>query len=128
DGGPGCDQDEVTFLEAGRKRVEIREATPDPTDLAAVRVEVVEPVVSVVQEIVEPAETYCDAPIADLEELALCPVDRLLDLCWILVADPRDLARGTDQIAEDRLALDDPRVLNGVDGGGRHVRQRRHIR
>ena len=45
----------------------------------------------------------------------------------ILVPDPGDLAGGADQVPEDRLALDDPGVLHGVDGGRRLVRELREI-
>ena len=41
----------------------------------------------------------------------------------ILVADAGDPPRGADEAAQDGLALDDPGVLGGVDGGGRLVRQ-----
>ena len=46
----------------------------------------------------------------------------------ILVADARDLARGADQVPEHRLALDDARVLDGVDGGRGLVRERGQVR
>ena len=46
----GRDDDQVALLEAGRQRVEVREAGADAADLAAVRVEVVEPVVGVVEQ------------------------------------------------------------------------------
>ena len=50
DAGSGRDDDEVALLEAGRQRVEVREAGPDAADLAAVGVQVVEPVVRLVEE------------------------------------------------------------------------------
>ena len=43
-------------------------------------------------------------------------------------ADGRDLARGGDQVAEHRLALDDPRVVLDVHRGGDHVHHRRQVR
>ena len=58
-----------------------------------------------------------DALLADREELGLGAIDGLLDLGRVLVPDPGDPARGPDEIAQDRLALDDPRVLRGVDRG-----------
>ena len=91
-------------------------------------VEVVEPVVGVVEERLERAEPGRHPPLADVEQLALGPIDRLLDLGRVLVADPGDLAGGGDQVAQDRLALDDPGVLDGVDGGRGLVRQARQVR
>ena len=40
---------------------------------------------------------------------------------------PGDPAGRPDQVAEDRLALDDPGVLRGMDGGGRLVREAREV-
>ena len=56
DGRPGREDDQVALLQAGRQRVEVREPGPDAADLAAVGVEVVEPVVGVVEERLERAE------------------------------------------------------------------------
>ena len=69
-----------------------------------------------------------DPLLADREQLRLGPVDRLLDLGRVLVADPGDPAGRPDEAAQDRLALDDPGVLGGVDRGRRLVRQARQVR
>ena len=66
--------------------------------------------------------------LADVEQLALGPIDRLLDLARILVADPGDLAGRGDEVAQNGLALDDPGVLDGVDGGRGLVGQARQVR
>ena len=124
---PGGEDDQVALLEPGRERVEVGEAGPDAADLAAVGVEVVEPVVGVVEERLERAEAGVDALLADREELRLGAIDRFLDLGRILVADPGDPPGGADQVAQDRLALDDPGVLLDVDGGRRLVRQARQV-
>ena len=42
---PGGHDDQVALLEAGRQRVEVGEARTDAADLAAVGMEIVEPVV-----------------------------------------------------------------------------------
>ncbi len=42
-------------------------------------------------------------------------------------ADAGDPARGRDQIAQDRLALHDPRVLRDMDCGRRLVREAREV-
>ena len=68
-----------------------------------------------------------DPPLADREQLRLRPVDRLLDLRRILVADAGDLAGGADEVPQQRLALHDPRVLGRVDGRRRRVRQRAEV-
>ncbi len=107
--------------------IEVEEARGDAAQLAAVGVEVVEPVVGRVEEVLELGEAGRDAAVRDLEQLRLGAVDRLLDLGRVLVADAGDLAGGADQVPEDRLALDDPRVLDGVDGGGRLVREGREV-
>ena len=123
----GREDDQVALLEAGRQRVEVREAGADAADLAAVGVEVVEPVVGVVEEGLERAEPDVDPLLADREELGFGAIDRLLDLGRVLVADAGDPAGRADQVAQDGLALDDPGVLGGVDGGGRLVRQAREV-
>ena len=88
DAGPRGQDDQVALLEAGGQRVQVREAGPDAADLAAMRVQVVEPVIGGVEEGVQLAEAGLDPALADAEQLALGPVDRLLDLGRILVADP----------------------------------------
>ena len=127
DGRAGGDDDQVALLEPGGQRVEVGEAGADAADLAAVGVEVVEPVVGVVEERLERAEPGVDALLADREQLRLGPVDRLLDLGRVLVADPGDPAGRADQVPQDRLALDDPGVLGDVDRGRRLVRQAREV-
>ncbi len=90
-------------------------------------VEVVEPVVRVVQQRLERAEPGIDPLLADREQLRLGPVDRLGDFGRVLVADAGDPPGRRDQVAQDRLALDDPCVLRDVDGGRRLVRQARQV-
>ena len=121
DGRAGGDDDQVARLEAGRQRVEVGEPGPDAADLAAVGVQVVEPVVGVVEERLERAEAGVDALLADREQLRLGAVDGLLDLGRVLVADAGDATGRADEVPQDRLALDDPGVLRGVDGRRRLV-------
>ena len=83
------------------------------------RVEVVEPVVGVVEQAAKVHEAGGDAPLADGEQRGLGPIDRLLDLGRVLVADAGDLAGRTDEIPEDRLSFDDPSVGDDMDRGGR---------
>ena len=71
----------------------------------------------------ERLEAAIRAPLADLEEDRLGAVDRDLGVVRLLVADRRDLARGADEVAQHRLALDDPAVVLGVDGGRDRVHQ-----
>ena len=118
DAGPGGQDDEVARLEAGGQLVQVREARRDADDLAAVGVEVVQPVVGVVEERPQRAEAVVRPALADREQLGLRPVDRLLDVRAVLVADGGDLAGGRDEAAQDGLALDDAGVLGDVDGGG----------
>jgi len=81
-----------------------------------------------VEQRLEWAESRVDAFLADREQLRLGTVDRFLDLGRILVPDPGDPPRGADQASQDRLALDDSRVLLDVNGGRRLVREARQIR
>ena len=120
---PGREDHEVALLEARRERVEVPEPGPDAADLAPMRVQVVEPVVGVVEEAAEQREAGGDTTLADCEQLGLGAVDRLLDFGRVLVADAGDPARGADQVPQHRLALDDSRVLRRVDGRRRGVRQ-----
>jgi hypothetical protein len=126
--GPGGDHDEVALLQARGQGVEVCEPGSHPADLAAVGVQVVEAVVGRVEELSELAEARIDAPLADGEQLRLGPVDRLLDLGRILVADAGDAPGGDDQVAQDRLAFDDPSVLHGMDRGRRLVAQAGEVR
>ena len=118
---------EVALLESGRQRVEIGEPGPDAADLAPVGVQVVEPVIGVMEERLERAEPRVDALLADGEEFRFRAVDRLLDLGRVLVADPSDATGRPDQVPQDRLALDDAGVLGDVDGRRRLVRQTRQV-
>ena len=128
DAGPSGEDHEVALLEPGRECVQVREAGADPAHLAAVLVEVVEAIVRVVEEHPQRREPHVHAPLADREELRLGAVDRRLDVRAVLVPDRGDLARGGDEVPQDCLALDDPRVMDGVDGRGRPVAQRGQVR
>ena len=123
DGWPRGDHDQVALLEPRGERVQVGEAGPDAADLATVGVEVVEPVVGVVEQRLQRAEPGIDPLLADREQLRLGAVDRLLDLGRVLVADPGDPAGRSDQVPQDRLALHDPCVLRDVDRGRGLVRQ-----
>jgi hypothetical protein len=92
-----------------------------------VRVEIVEAVIRLMQQRIEFAEAGVNALLADGKQLRLCSVDRFLDLRRVLVADPGNPAGGADQVPEDRLALDDPGVLDGVDSRRRRVREAREL-
>ena len=61
------------------QRVEVVEARADPADLAAVGVQVLEPVVRLVEQRRQGLEARRDALLADLEQVRFRPVDGLLD-------------------------------------------------
>ena len=122
---PRSEDHQVALLEAGGECIEVGVAGPHAADLAAMRVQVIEPVIGVMQERLQRAEPDVDALLADREEFRLSAVDRLADLGGVLVADARDAACGPDQVAQDRLPLDDPGVLRGMDRGGRLVGETR---
>ena len=86
-------------------------------------VEVLEPVVGLAEEGRQRLEAAHRATLADLEQDPLGAVDRHLGVVRLLVADRRDLAGRADQVAEDRLALDDPPVVLDVHRGRHHVHQ-----
>ena len=118
---------EVALLQTGGQRVQVGEPGSDAADLATMGVQVVEPIVRVVKERLQRAESRLDALLADREQLGLGAIDGLLDLRRVLVPDAGDPARGRDEIAQDGLALDDPRVLRDMDRGRRLVRQARQV-
>jgi hypothetical protein len=86
-------------------------------------VEVVEPIVGLVQERIELREARLEPLLADREQLCLGSVDRLLDLCGILVPDAGDPAGRSDQVAQHGLAFDDPGVLDGMNRRRGRVRE-----
>jgi hypothetical protein len=90
-------------------------------------VEVVEPVVCLVEERIELRETGLDALLADGKEFSLRAIDGLLDLGWILVADAGYSPGRADEVPQDSLALDDPCVLDRMNRGRGRVRQTRQI-
>src|ERR1035437_5014920 len=115
DAGAGGDHDEVARLEAGGQLVQVWKARGYADDLAAVGVQVIEAVVSVVQQRPERAEAVARAALADREQLGLGSIDGLLDVRAIFVADGRDLARRPDEPPEEGLALDDAPVLRSEE-------------
>ena len=119
--GRAASDDQVRLLEPAGQRVQVREAGADAADLALVLVQVVQPVVGGVQQRLQRREAALDALLADREELLLRPVDGLADVRRVVVADGGDPAGRADQVAQDRLALDDAAVVDGVDRGGRQV-------
>ena len=106
-----------------------RSAKPgaDAADLTLVLVQVVEPVVGVVEQRLERREAGLHALLADREELRLGPVDDLADVAVLLVAEPGDPTGRADEVPQDALALDDARVVDGVDGRGREVDEARQV-
>jgi hypothetical protein len=89
--------------------------------------QIIEPIVGVVQERLQGAESRVDALLADREELRFSAVDRLLDLGGVLVPDAGYPPRRPDQVSENGLALDDPSVLRRVDGRRCLVREARQV-
>ena len=125
--GRAADDHEVGRLQAGRERIEVREAGPDAADLAAVGVQVVEPVEGVVEKLLEGAEAGREPALRDGVQLRLGAIDRLLDLRRVLVADAGDSPGGGDQVPQDGLALDDAGVLRREDRRRRLLGERRQV-
>ena len=107
--------------------VHAKEAGADAADLAPMRVQEVQPVIGVIEEVSKRREARGHAPLADGEELRLRLVDGLPNLCRILVPDAGDPPRGRDQVPQDRLALHDPGVLRREDGRRRLFRERGEV-
>ena len=127
DAGPRRQDDQVGRLEAAEQRVELRQAGRDAEDLAAVLVQVLQPVVGLAEQGGERLEAAGGAVLADLEQDPLGPVDGDLGVVRLLVADRRDLAGRADQVAQHRLALDDPAVVLDVHGGRHRVHEGRQV-
>ena len=100
-----------------------REAGRDAQDLAAMLVQVLEPVVGLAQQRRQRLEAAGGAVLADLEQDPLRPVDGDLGVVRLLVADRRDPPGGADQVAQHRLALDDAAVVLDVDRRRHRVHQ-----
>src|SRR5690606_26994311 len=94
----GGEDDKVRGLEATEQRVEMRQAGGDAEDLAAVLVEVLEPVVGLAEQRGERLEADIGPALADLEQDGLGTVDRDLRVVRLFVADRRDLAGGADEV------------------------------
>ena len=70
-------------------------------------VQVVEPVVRSVEQRAQLREPARDSLLRDGEELLLGAIDRGVDIGGLFVSDTRDPPGGTDEVPEDRLALDE---------------------
>jgi hypothetical protein len=92
-----------------------------------VLVEVLEAVVRLPEQGGQRLEAARGAVLADLEQDALGPVDGDLGVVRFLVADRGDLAGCRDQVAQDRLALDDAPVVLDVHRRRHRVHQRREV-
>ncbi len=127
DGRAGREDDEVRGLQPGGQRIEVREARSYAADLAAVRVQVVEAVECLVEELLQRDEPGGQAALGDGVQLGLGPVDGFLDLGRILVSDPGNPPCCRDQVSQDGLALHDPGVLRREDGRGGLLGQRGQV-
>jgi hypothetical protein len=127
DRGP-CRQDhQVRRLEPTEQGVELAEPGRHAEDLATMLVQVFQPVVRLAEQDRQRLEAAIGPALADLEQDRLGPVDGDLRVVGLLVPDRRDLAGGADEIAQDRLALDDPAVMLGVHGGRHGVHERGEV-
>ncbi len=124
----GCQDHEVRWLKAAKESIQLGEAGGHAEDLAAVLVQVLEPVVCLAQEDRQRLEATIRAPLADLEQDGFGPIDGDLGVVGLLVADRCDPARGADEVAQHRLALDDPAVVLGVHRGRHRVHERGQVR
>ncbi len=91
-------------------------------------VQILEAVVRLPEQRRQGFEAPLRAALADLEEDPLRTIDGNLGVVRLLVADRGDLARRRDQVAEDRLALDDATVVLNVDRGRHRVHQAGQVR
>ncbi len=120
--------DQVRRLEPAEQGVEPGQAGGDAEDLAAVLVEILEPVIRLAEEGAQRLEAGHRPALADLEQDGLGLIDGRGRVVGLLVAHRRDLPRGRDQVPEDRLLLDDPPVVLDVDGGRDRVHEGGQVR
>ena len=125
--GPRGDHDQVPRLEAAELRVEVAEAGGRAGDVWSPLDSCLEAVDLVAEDLGDPAEVAGALLVGDLEQQALGALDQLLRLALAVVDRLLDLLRGREQPPQQRVLLDDLRVVAGVaraPGRSRRARRR----
>ena len=110
----GGDDDQVARLEAAGDRVDVAEAGGGAGQLELAGRELLEPVDLVVEDLGEHAEVARLLFVGDVEEQLLGSLGELARFAVALVDPALDLLAGAEQAAQQRVLLDDLRVVLGV--------------
>ena len=115
--GAGGEDDQVAGLEAAEQAVEVAEPRRGAGQLAVAAGERLEAVDLLGEDVGDLAEVAGPVLVGDLEQERLGLLDQLAGLALALVDGLLDPVRGVQQAAQERVLLDDPRVVAGVAGG-----------
>ncbi len=116
--GPAGDDHEVAFLQAARHLVDVDEPGGQPGDDVLRLGELVDRPEALLDDLPHVDEALPDAALGDVEDRLLRPVEQLRRLVLALVAGLDDAVPGVDEVAEDRLLLDEAApVLDAGDAG-----------
>ncbi len=121
---PGGEYDQVPWLEAAREVVEVGEARRRAGEADVPLRQLLELVDLLVEEVVQPAHLTAAVLVPDAEETRLEALDQLPRIAAVRHDIVLDLAARAEDAAQDRVVLDDPRVVQDV-ADGRHDRGQR---
>ena len=122
--GARGEDDEVAGLEPGREEVELAEPRGNAGDLDARLVELRDALEALLEEHLDVREVARRALLAELEDDLLGAIDEVGRLALVaLLPEPHDLLARTDEPAERRHLLDDPRVVLDVRRRGDERRE-----
>ncbi len=110
----GTDDHERRRLQTGEQLVEIVVSGWQPGDRLATVVELLEPAEAHLEQIVDRSDRVGDAPLGDVVDHRLGPIDGLRHIVGDAVAELGDLACHADEPAQQRMLLDDVGVATGV--------------
>ena len=117
-GRPGREDHQLPGVQAVGERVQIGEAGGHAHHLAATVGDRLDLGEGAVHEIAQREVVLRRAPLGDLVDLGLRPVDDVIDVALPGVAHLHDARASLDQAAQDRALLDDRGVVAGVGRGG----------
>ena len=124
---PRGDDDEVGFLEARRHLVELDEAARDAGDEPALRLQLLDHLVALVDHVADADEPGPQPVLGDLEDRPLGLVEQIVGVLFGVVRAAEDFRRRLDQPAERRLLLDDLCVVLDVARSRHAVGERRDV-
>ena len=113
---PRGEDDQVAGLKAAGDLVEVGKPGGRSSDVGLAARELLEAVDLPREDVLEHVEVLGLLLVGDLEEQLLRPLGELIRLALAVVDRALDLVRGREQTAQQRVLLDDPRVVLGVAG------------